>query len=186
MKQEEIYNSENRFNDNVKTIYLHKEGEWWRAYEWSAWLCNHIPCDVVGNERLNPIRKRANMFPDGLISVGLKATSFQKYLPCLTAKIDDIDLESGEIVFDVSDLFPEENFDDYTELLKKWKNEYKLNNGKKSKTNDNSNEQQNHNPSFVRDILVRIAKFPIERRTPIETVTFLSEVKEEIIDFLRR
>lgn len=187
MKQEDIYKTENRSNDNVKTIYLHKEGDWWRAYEWSAWLCNHIPCDSDEVKRLNPIKKRASMFPDGLISVGLKVISFQKYLPCLQAKLDEIDLKSGEICFDVSDLFSDENFDNYEDLLKDWKNECKFkNDNKNSNTYDRDKEQNISSPSLLKDILVKIAKFPIERKTPIETMLFLSDVKEDIVHFLRR
>lgn len=43
MNRLELIEKELRNNDNTLFhIYLYNEGDWWRAYEWSAYLCTHM------------------------------------------------------------------------------------------------------------------------------------------------
>lgn len=59
MSIDEIFASEKRENDNVFDIYLHMEGSFWRAYEWSAYLSRHFPSDLSDKERLKVIKKKS-------------------------------------------------------------------------------------------------------------------------------
>lgn len=59
MNIDEIFVSEKRENDNAFDIYLHMEGSFWRAYEWSAYLSRLFPSDLSDKERLKVIKKKS-------------------------------------------------------------------------------------------------------------------------------
>ena len=181
MKYEEIEKIEERSDNNLGVIHLVKEGDWWRAYEWSAYLCNHIPCELEEGERLKPSKKRSSLFEDGIIFVGLKAISFKKYLPCLGSTVEDVDLESGIIDIDVSQYFCDVDFSGYKDILSKWKGNFKF------KQSEKRNEAKSaYSGNSIRDVLYDIASFPIENRTPLECMVFLSEIKEAVTVCLKK
>ena len=44
MKYSEIIELEKRTNiEDLYIIYFYKEGDWWRAYEWSSYLVANFP-----------------------------------------------------------------------------------------------------------------------------------------------
>lgn len=176
MTHKEISDIEKRTEENLMLLHLFNNNGWWRAYEWSAYLCNHLPCDLKEDERLNPTKKKSSIFEDGIIFVGLKAASFKKYLPCLTSKVEDIDLSEKHIVFDVSELFDDFDLTTYKELLHEWKNNFKI---KKSEQSNNS-QKENNETLTVKEILNKIIGFRVECNTPLETMIFVSDLKNDV------
>lgn len=47
-------------NEELFKIQFYLEGEWWRAYEMSAYLCNHLGNNLEETEKLKPTKKVLN------------------------------------------------------------------------------------------------------------------------------
>lgn len=61
--------------NNFLTIHLYKEGTFYRAYEWSAWLCvNYVKHDM------KVTHKKTKTSLD-FTFVGFPVTSLEKYVP---------------------------------------------------------------------------------------------------------
>ena len=116
MKYSEAYSSEKRNEDNLFEIRLYLEGEWWRAYEWSAFLAAHLKS--VSNP-LKPTKRNWSKDKNGIVLVGLKTSSLKKYFPSLN--VDDLSLDEKEIVISCKEMFDEFNIDNYNDELIKWK-----------------------------------------------------------------
>ena len=68
MNQLELIEKELRNNDNTLFhIYLYNEGDWWRAYEWSAYLCTHM--NMTDGLILKPTHKNLKGSDTGMIEI---------------------------------------------------------------------------------------------------------------------
>ncbi len=175
MTQLELIKREERIdNDNLFHIYLYSEGGWWRAYEWSAYLCTHMKTD--NKNVLNPTHRNLKGSDNGIIFVGLQSLSFAKYFE--NFKIPD--LTNGVIEIDVSNCLDKEKItlDNYHEILDNWKDEVPVKNNSlkdNNKVNDaKNNDGTNYN---VNDLLKMIINYQLESKSLIESVHFISELK---------
>lgn len=160
MKIEEMINQENHNKDK---IYLHREGIFWRAYNYSAIrLCKYLKDYRVNVKYIKKVRDKIYYcgFPDGSLPQILDDARKKGY------RIEVID-EKHLII----NGFPVEELD-YIE----WKNAY---------TNVNAlvvNEPEIvYNKDKVESILIRkIREFPLENSTPMQTMLFVQELKQII------
>lgn len=79
MKYNDASSLEERNENNLYEIHFYFEGDWWRAYEWSAYLATHYKTSEVSS--LVPTKKSWSGNEDGIVLVGLKTQSFKKYFP---------------------------------------------------------------------------------------------------------
>lgn len=166
MKTKDILKLENGVMRNRKYAFLIREGEWWRAYEWSAYLIYNLIQSEP--DKLKPIRKSCDLTEDGLIMVGFKNSSVEKYLDGLKIYLD-YDEEVSTI--------PSCSSREYTEqqackILSQWKSKYEIRNPHEQK-----NELKNAKSYSIDEIIKEILNFNVERSTLIEDVAFLSEIK---------
>jgi hypothetical protein len=63
-------------NASISTIYLFPEGTFYRAYEWSAWLC----CRYI-NEFKPTKRELKSEVGETIVYVGFPITSLSRYVP---------------------------------------------------------------------------------------------------------
>lgn len=177
----EIINQEIRKdNDNLFKLHLYLDGEWWRAYEWSAYLLWSFPNGLDEKERLKSTHKKVNKTEDGIIFNGIKLSSFAKYLPCIDIDDKSVLIEDGHMVIDVSKQYSDKDItlESYENIFKEWKSKtpYKeTTNKQKSVINsDNVNELS------VMAIMQKVLGYPIEDRTPLQNTNFISELKQEL------
>lgn len=114
MKITEIIKAERDKNrdNNIARLYL--DGDWYRAYEKSAYLIRNYPNTLSETDKLKPTQRFYKELKESIISVGLKLTSINKFMPNCEYKIED-----GYIDVNIpSNLFCE---DDFSEELNKWK-----------------------------------------------------------------
>jgi len=78
MKVKEILDYENNLLRDRKCAYIFIDNDWIRAYEWSAYLIYNLIDD--DEEKLKPFLKKSSLLADGLITVGFKKESIEKYL----------------------------------------------------------------------------------------------------------
>ena len=176
MGYKEHIKDETRTIEDYLKIKLYKEGNFWRAYEWSAYLCEFFPNGLQENEKLNPTYKDVKGIDNGLIFVGLPTPSFKKYLPTIENK-DFFNDKNGVKIIDASKEFEKIAFDDIGNLLNEWKKKCKIALPKSEKSSSNNFKCNN-----ITDIIKSLKTFPIESKTPIECLLFLSDLKKKIIN----
>lgn len=179
MKYLEIIELEKRTNiEDLYIIHFYKEGDWWRAYEWSSYLVTIFPNELDDKHKIKPTRKSLKGTEHGIIFIGLKLSSFEKYLPGI--KVDNI--EDEHIKIDVKD-YINTIFDinSYYNNLITWKNNFKLKEEFKNENIDNNkNEVLITSNNTIFSIISEISSYQIENKTLIENTIFLSNIKNKI------
>ena len=175
MGYKEHIKDEARTIEDYLKIKLYKEGNFWRAYEWSAYLCEFFPNGLSESDKLKPTYKDVKGTDNGLIFVGLPTSSFKKFFPSIENK--EFFNDKNEVKFiDVSKEFEKIAFDDIGSLLNEWKKKYKTNPSESAKSSSNNFKCNN-----TTDVIQCLKMFPIESKTPIECLLFLSDLKKKII-----
>ena len=174
MGYKEHLKDEARTIEDYLKIKLYKEGNFWRAYGWSAYLCEFFPNNLQEEEKLKPTYKDVKGVENGLIFVGLPTPSFKKYLPTIENKDFFNDKDSVKII-DASKEFEKIAFENIGSLLNEWKKKYKTNSSGSEKSSSNNFKCNNTN-----DVIKSLKTFPIESKTPIECLLFLSDLKKKI------
>lgn len=186
MKYEEVFKIEERTIDNFKQIHLFSEGTWWRAYEWSAYLCSIFPSSLDEKSKLIATRKITNLNEEGIIFVGLQLKSFEKYLPGVYEKNLITEIDNKHMMIDVGSLITDIDFNNYISILKEWKQSIEI-----KKKDKNLIEKQQKSFSFneinleslgeLYEIIKSIIQYPIANRTLLETVNFVSKIQSDLL-----
>lgn len=169
---------EDRSQEDLFKIYLIPEGDWYRPYEWSAYLLNNVPSKrVQENKPLKITKKKNSAFKeDGMIYSGLKESFFPNYLPenfeTKPIKFGDNDL----LVIDVAECFKENNitFEEYPKLLKDFKETVEFFPSKTQNTNNNT--------TINKDLVDSILEFSVFDSTPFECCKFIQTLQRKIIN----
>ena len=159
-----------------KTIHLYQEGNFYRAYEWSAWLCvKHV------NPQMKVTRKPLKGSNDTFCFVGFPVSSLPKYTPDggrvspAGEKEMDIALPEG--------LAPSGNREEAEREFEAWKQELPVTDAKPKDKNGSEGFAFGSPPKGVRtitEIMHDILAYPVESKSPIESMLFLAAVKEQI------
>ena len=176
MGHKEHIKDENRTIEDFLKIKFYKEGNFWRAYEWSAYLCEFFPNGLSENDKLKPTYKEIKGVDGGMIFVGFPTSSFKKFFPTIDNK-DFFNDKDGVKIIDVSKEFNKIAFENIGSILNEWKKKYKTVLPKSEKSSSNSFKCNNTN-----DIIQSLKTFPIESKTPIECLIFLSDLKKKIFN----
>lgn len=198
MKVHEIIKKENRKDESeLFLIYFVRYGEWWRPYEWSAYLANHFPNGLKEYERLNPIREEIKSIDGGLIRVGLKLSSFKKYLPGIP-----VESMTGDVVtFDASPYYQGSDitFENYLEKFNQWKEsvpmEKKNKKAKEKSSSEKTSERANtttmnccsssgSGKPGILSIFSEIITHPIDNFSMKENQDFLIKIKNSLLKLL--
>ena len=189
MKTKDILTAEKqRKPEDMYKIYFYSVGNWWRAYEWSAYLCNIFPNGLDEKNRLT-ITHRNDKSGD-YVFVGLQSASFDKYLP-MAMKDLNVGINDESFSVDVSAFIKDKNIQVYfPEELSQWKESIpiKVENNINSETNDkkkpiivhNDGNKQIPNPT-VMEILQDIMYYPLGNKTPMDNIEFIGNIKNKII-----
>ena len=189
MELKEIIEKENhRTEEDLHTIFFHKSGDWWRAYEWSAYLCSIFPKVGDDTKTLTSLHKIENSLD--YVFVGLQLVSFDKYFPSVH-KENVINIEDGILKIDASLFLKEHNLpQEYLTEFKKWKDGITVKKEKRPKGDKKTlfHEYDGKiipHPSLM-GIIQEILYYPIENKTPLDNTVFLTEIKGKFLNLLRK
>jgi len=149
MKIKDIYSLE---QSNKTSILLHKEGLFWRAYEYSAYLF------VLHIKPYQVIKKFYKNIKSEIVYLGFPESALEQILQTLNNK--SIEKKDNQIII--------ANYQIDNNKFTIWKNEIKL--GQNSKKPEFSNDK----------ILDKIRNFSIVNKTPIECQQFILEIQTEL------
>lgn len=175
MKIADIVKYERGFDRETNIMRLYKEGVWYRAYEWSAYLAHFFPNGLTEVQRLRPTHRDNKEYGD-LICVGLKLDMCAKFLPNVAPIMNE---DYVDFVVDLSQYNLESA--DYDVLLKSWKDAIPIKEEPKAK---NKVPQIYSHPMTFSAIMKAIISFPLESKTPDEAFKFVRELKDMVAQLI--
>ena len=156
-------------------IHLFREGTFYRAYEWSAWLCARFFPDLKVTHR---ILKGG----EDIVFVGFPLTSLDRFTPegSNVIPLDDnsVEIKTQGMVFpDGSEINTLQ-----TGYLD-WKQCQPLTEASKKKEEEKKLSDRNPHPRLT-DVMLQILAYPIEQHSPMQCMGFLSDVKKQLSEIL--
>lgn len=191
----DIKNQEQRTSEaELFKIYIFKEGDWWRIYEWSLYLYDALAqANLV--EKLNFTHKPTHIYS------GMPLASSEKYLK----GIDMVNVDNERYVIDTSALIKLSNITlgNYMVLLDDFKKQIPIIDSKKknnpnktitkidnsipfvdSPKNDLMQPLVNALPLGLSVVLHSILTYPLINKTPYDNMKFIEDTQKELSKFL--
>ena len=169
--------------ENWNKVILHREGKFYRAYEWSAWLIKTVVCtEAFQKERgdAKPLSCHRQKNKSGEFAMlGFTVESISKFIPThkdmspLPDSPDDICIEI-EI-----NLNGDETYEQLQHRFESWRGTLPE---PANKNNKGSSEAPRKTGAF--QIIADLIAYPLERRTADENVEFISSLKQKAAELL--
>jgi len=168
-------------------------GDFWRAYEWSAWLISVVTYNekvrmtTKDRKPLHVTRMRRTDVEDATYCfVGFPVKSVEKYIP----ERDTFEsVDDKHVVITITLPTPtdgsEVTFERLKEAVEKWKENYeiKVQKPKKEKPSAAPGPMAVARPTGA-GILAQIMAYPLAERTAVENIAFISSLKNQITAIL--
>lgn len=176
--------------DSWTKIFLHKDGKFFRAYEWSAWLIKTLVCtEEFQKERGDVKILAANRYvtkKGEYVSVGFPLESLSKYMP----SFGDVDFSAIEdyATFTVEMNTGEEppTYEELLESFERWKQSLPekdtKNSGRTSRSVPNIDTEGGRVGMF--QMLSQVLSYPLESRTPSDNADFIAKLKRQLSSLL--
>lgn len=175
--------------ENWNKIYLHKDGKFFRAYEWSAWLIKMFVCtEEFQRERGDEKILTANRYvtkKGEYVSVGWPLESLSKYMP----NFGDVDFNNiedfAEFEIEIGDS-DDVTFESLSESFGNWKQSLpeKVTKAAKQGHSVVANIDTGNGRAGMFQILSQVMSYPLESRTPSENAEFISSLKRQLAALL--
>ena len=169
-------------------IHLFKEGSFYRAYEWSAWLITVVSFnDAVRNgtqdrKPLTVTRKKDKNSDGTFVFVGFPLNSLDKYIPN-GIEFKPISDNQIDIQIELSADIGEVSFDAISKKIDEWKDgvPIKEEKQKKGKSDESTSfVMSSDRPMSITGIMTQIIAYPLEQKSPMEVVAFVSIIRKEL------
>ena len=185
--------AEREIPESWNKIHLYKMGDFWRAYEWSAWLISavsfndNVRMTTKDRKPIHVTRMRRTDVEDATYCfVGFPVKSVEKYIPKRETfeSIDD-----KHVVITIALPTPtdgsEVTFERLKDAVEKWKENYeiKVQKPKKEKPSAAPGPMAVARPTGA-GILAQIMAYPLTERTAVENIAFISSLKNQITAIL--
>ena len=176
-------------SESWNKIYLHKDGKFFRAYEWSAWLIKTLVCtDEFQKERGDAKVLAANRYvtkKGEYVSVGFPLESLSKYMP----NFADVDFSTIEDYAEFTvEMTEYEEMPTYEELLasfESWKKSLpEKNAGSTKPSRAVANIDTEGGRSGMFQIMSQVLSYPLESKTPSDNAEFIAKLKQQLVSLL--
>ena len=155
------------------TIYLFPEGTFYRAYEWSAWLC----CRFI-NQFKATRREVKGELGETVVFIGFPITSLGKFLPEEAQMVANED-KSVSITL-AMEMFQGADNTALKQSFEEWKSGIPLVAPRKGSLKEDLKNMQDNQPHRMSEVMLRILAFPVEQKTPMECMAFIADVKQQL------
>ena len=181
MQLKDIFAKESSRTEVVhyRTIYLVPEGTFYRAYEWSAWLCHRYV------SQFKPTHRLLKNTEESIVFVGFPMSSLERHTPegaTITVGDDNV----VEMVLADDMLVCDMTIEDLKQDFVNWKSCVPLTESSKKRLQEEKLQAKAETVAPVRmtDVMHRILTYPIEQRSPLETMAFLAEIKQQLSEMI--
>lgn len=162
----------------LRDVHFHKEGTFLRAYDWSAWLCCRYLHDFKANKR------QFKGIDEAVAYIGFPETSLQKWLP--EGAEQRVEGEKHLVL-----TLPEIMVSDPPEMLSaayaEWKEAVPLTEAQPGLRNRGGGKEKDADYGIMADspvtltaIMQRVLAWPLESKSPLETMTFMADIKQRL------
>jgi hypothetical protein len=168
-------------------IHLFKEGGFYRAYEWSAWLIvtmaytDEVRQQTGDRKPLNVTHKRSRNSDDTFLFVGFPLKSADKFIPQRTS-FDSVSDTQLNITISLA-WNEEQSYETLDEAFQKWKSEQPIQEPKQ-KREDMPADTGSRQHSTLTGIMSEILAWPLEQKTLIENTAYLSAIKQRLAQLI--
>lgn len=169
--------------ENWNKIHLFKMGDFWRAYEWSAWLIastyNATVRQTAKDRRPLQVTRMARTDVDGTYCfVGFPVKSLEKYVP---ERENFESIDDKHVVVTIALPSPtddnEAGYERLADTFNQWKESIEI-----------KHKKEKEKPAAAGDsatisnggILSKIMSYPLNERTAIENIQFIQSLKQQI------
>ena len=166
--------------DKWNVIHLFNEGAFWHAYEWSAWLIKTVAYPVG---ELKVTHKQISNSETTCAFVGFRIASLDKFIP---NRLNEVHSNSR---IDITIELPQKEdgfvstFEEMQKAFETWKQEQPLKTEDENKNNGGKQQgtsQRVMAPSKLTEIMAQILAWPVEQKTPLECINFISDIKRQL------
>jgi hypothetical protein len=179
-------------SDQWNVIHLFREGNTYKAYEWSAWLCREF---AVTDEqmaqaeihRLKPVHKEVKSSSGTIIFVGFPATSLSKFIPDGNQmSFNPVSDTRIDVAIELPPTLGEMSSESLQRQFSEWKKQFPTKgDGKQPAGKDSPADDllplagTRNQPMRMSDILAQIVALPVEDITPNEALKVLRILKRQ-------
>lgn len=191
MKPSEAIEKENQRADSStwNKIYLHRDGSFYHAYEWSAWLIKTIVCtEEFQKERndnviLSAIRYDNKKSLGQYVIVGFPLTSLSKYIPKYQ---DATPTESGDITIDIEiPNIESKSYDSLYSDFVSWKQSCELKEQKQKEPKPKSSISIATKQSVgLFTIATQVLSYPLESSSAQDNINFIATLRQQVANLL--
>ena len=170
-------------------IFLHKDGKFFRAYEWSAWLIKTLVCSEAFQKERGDVKiLAANRYvtkKGEYVSVGFPLESLSKYMP----NYEDVDFETIEDYATFTVEMSDEEDMTYEALqaaFMEWKQSLpeKDTRGGQKATRSTARVDSEGSRVGMFQILSQVMSYPLESKTPSDNAEFIASLKRQLASLL--
>ncbi|MBQ8713011.1 MAG: hypothetical protein IJ551_09390 [Prevotella sp.] len=161
-------------------VHLVKEGGFYRASDWSAWLLTQFP---IGVSKEKPMNVTVKQLSNGYIHafVGFPVGSIAKFIPNEeTVAFQPVSDTQIDVTLNVD--FGDATCDDIRQQVDEWKAGLPLNEGKQKR---DAREATETAPRAMRltDIMGQVLAFPLADKSPREAWEFVRTLQQRLMGF---
>ena len=178
MKLKEILEIEKERDNpqSCRVVHLVQEGSFYRAYEWSAWLCVRYIKDFKPTHRL------LKNSEESIVFVGFPVSSLERYAANFVIHPHEQDKRV--------DLIPAESLMPIVEDVVAWQEDFEnwkacvpLTPASKKKLQEEKYQLNKavSEAETLQEIVAELLSFPMESKSLLESVAFLAQMKQKLL-----
>lgn len=178
MKLIEIRQLEETREGQMNVVHLIKEGAFYHAYDWSAWLMSKF---AIGEAKNKPMVVTASKLNDDYINafVGFPATSIGKYVPnSEIVEFRPVEDTQIDIVMNVD--LGDATVEDIRKMVDEWKESLPLRMTKEQSREDKGVSKSAPRIMCITDIISRVISIPLEDISPKQAYHILRDLRRDI------
>jgi hypothetical protein len=177
--------------DTWNKIYLNRDGKFWHAYQWSAWLMKMVACTEemqrarCDEKMLSAVRYQTKNSGEYII-VGFPIESIGKYLPEYVSMTPVADGD-GDIVVEIqlTETMTQASYEEVRNAFREWHDACPM--------KEQKPRQDRPVPTAVQmaqgrggmfHILSQVLSYPLEQKTPTDNIEFISQLKQQLVALL--
>jgi len=172
-----------------RRIVLHRDGKFYHAYNWSAWLVKNYVCTEQlqkqrGDDKMLAVNRYTSKNGEYAM-LGFPVDSIGKYIPTYE---DARKMEEGDdLEISVAIDFDGESYESLQTAYEEWFGSCPVKD-KKSKSVHAVSNSDGQTPAMARsgmfNILSQLLAYPVEEKTPTENLAFIGSLKKQVAALL--
>lgn len=165
-------------NNSFNVVHLIKDGNFYHANDWSAWLMTKFP---IGEAINKPMNVTAKKLKDGYTHafVGFPVTSLGKYVPN-DGSVTFVPVSDEQIDVTLNVDFGDATIEDVRAQVDEWKESLPIID-KKQKRESRDVSEVAPRATRMSDIVNRILSFPLADKSPMEAWEFVRQLQQQAV-----